>query len=331
MPELISVIIPAYNAAATLDDTLKSVRSQSYRDIEILIVDDGSRDETPTIGSRHAAVDDRVRVISQANGGVAAARNRGIADARGELIAPIDADDLWASTKLEKQIAMMAEGGPEVGLVYCWYAIIDAEAFIKGVAKPTSSGKVLSRLCENNFVGNGSSPLMRKDVMLAAGGYSTQLRAFGAQGCEDWLLYLHISEKYEFRVVEECLLGYRMVPGSMSRDGRQMLRSLRQVTGQILKRNPNLSQNLVNGDFNLSAWLFRRAMSGLCWSNATYIAAIVFMRHPRRFFLNFIPEMVKLSVRAIYRWIRHAPKNRFVIGSVGPEVQTSSRRSTRCA
>ena len=105
--------------------------------------------------SRHAAVDDRVGLICQANGGVAAARNRGIVEARGELIAPIDADDLWASTKLEKQIAMMVEGGPEVGLVYCWYAIIDAEAFIKGVAKPTSSGKVLSHLCENNFVGNG--------------------------------------------------------------------------------------------------------------------------------------------------------------------------------
>jgi hypothetical protein len=109
-----------------------------------------------------------------------------------------------------------------------------------------------------------------------------------------------------------------------------MVRSLRQVTGQILKRNPNLSRNLVNGDFNLSAWLFRRAMSGLSWSNAIYLAATVFMRHPGRFVSNFIPEMVELSVGAIYRWVRHAPKTRFVIGSVGTEVQTSSRRSSSC-
>jgi glycosyltransferase involved in cell wall biosynthesis len=329
MPELITVIIPAYNAAATLDRTLESVRSQSYRDIEILIVDDGSRDETPRIVERHAAADDRVRLIPQANGGVAAARNRGIAEARGKLIAPVDADDLWASTKLEKQIATMAEGGPEVGLVYCWYAMIDAEGFIKGIAKPTKSGKVLSCLCANNFVGNASSPLIRKDMMLAAGGYSTHLRAVRAEGCEDWLLYLRIAEKHEFRVVEECLVGYRMLPGSMSRDERQMLRSLRQVSGQILERNPDLSQNLVNGDFNLSAWLFRRAMSGLNLWTAAHLAAIVFTKHPKRFVLSFIPEMVRLSLAALDRWVRQAPKNRFAIGSAGEsQVQATCLRST---
>ena len=329
MPELITVVIPAYNAAATLDQTLESVRSQSYRNIEILIVDDGSRDETPSIVTRHAAADDRVRLISQANGGVAAARNRGIAEARGKLIAPIDADDLWASTKLEKQIATMAEGGPGVGLVYCWYAIIDAGGFINGIAKPTKSGKVLSSLCENNFVGNGSSPLMRKDVTLAAGGYSTQLRAARAQGCEDWLLYLRIAEKHEFRVVEECLLGYRMVPGSMSRDGRQMLRSLRHVSGQILERNPGQSQNLVKGDFNLSAWLFRRAICGLSLRSAAHIAAIVSLKHPKLFALSFIPEMVQLSLAALNRWIRQAPKDRFAIGSAGEsQVHTTCLRCT---
>jgi len=330
MQELVTVIIPAYNAGATLNQTLKSVRSQSYHATEILIIDDGSRDETRTIAQRHAAADLRVRLISQTNGGVAAARNRGIAEARGKLIAPIDADDLWASTKLEKQIAAMAEGGPEVGLVYCWYATIDAEGFIKGVAKPTHSGRVLSRLCENNFVGNGSSPLMRKDVVLAAGGYSTQLRAIGAQGCEDWLLYLRIAEKLEFRVVEECLLGYRKVPGSMSRDGRQMLRSLSHVTGQVLKRNPDLNQNLVNGDFNLGKWLFRRAVSGKSLSTATYLAAIVSTRHPKRFVSSFIPEMVTLSLAALYRWVRRAPKHRFAIGSVGgSQVQASCPDYTR--
>jgi glycosyltransferase involved in cell wall biosynthesis len=329
MEELITVIIPAYNAAATLNETLESVRSQSYRYIEILVIDDGSLDETPSIVTRHAAADDRVRLISQINGGVAAARNRGIAEARGNLIAPIDADDLWAGTKLEKQIAMMAESGPEVGLVYCWYAIIDAKGLVKGIAKPTHFGNVLSALCANNFIGNASSPLMRKDVILAAGGYSTQLRAVCAQGCEDWLLYLRIAEKHEFRVVEECLLGYRMVPGSMSRDGRQMLRSLRHVTDEILERNPDQSQNLVNGDFNLSAWLFRRAMSGTSLWNAANLAAIVSTKHPKRFAFSFIPEMVRRSFDALYRWVRRVPKNRFAIGSVGEsQVPVTCPRST---
>jgi glycosyltransferase involved in cell wall biosynthesis len=329
MAELITVIIPAYNAAATLDQTLESVRSQSYRYIEILVIDDGSLDETPSIVTRHATADDRVRLISQVNGGVAAARNRGIAEARGHLIAPIDADDLWASTKLEKQIATMAENGPEVGLVYCWYAFIDAKGLINGIAKPTYSGNVFSGLCANNFVGNGSSPLMRKDVMLAAGGYSTQLRAVCAQGCEDWLLYLRIAEKHEFRVVEECLLGYRMLPGSMSRDGRQMLRSWRLVTSEILEKNPDQSQNLVNGDFNFTAWLFRRAMSGKSLWTAANLAAIVSTKHPKRFAFSFIPEMVRLSLDAIYRWVRQVPKNRFAIGSVGEsQVSATCPRST---
>jgi glycosyltransferase involved in cell wall biosynthesis len=328
MAELITIVVPAYNAGATIDRTLKSVRSQSYRDIEILVVDDGSLDETPSIIARHAAADKRIRLITQANRGVAAARNRGIAEARGNLIAPIDADDLWSSTKLEKQIATMAEGGPDVGLVYCWYAIIDAEDLIEGIAKPTKSGKVLSCLCARNFVGNGSSPLMRKDVVLAAGGYSTHLRAVRAQGCEDWLLYLRIAEKHEFRVVEECLLGYRMVPGSMSRDIRQMLRSLRHVTGEILERNPDQSQNLMNGDFNLSAWLFRRAMSSINLQAAATIAAIVSTKHPKRFALSFIPEMVRLSLDRLYRLIRQPPKNRFAIGSVEEsQVQASCLHS----
>jgi glycosyltransferase involved in cell wall biosynthesis len=331
MRELVTVIIPAYNAGATLDQTLQSVRSQSYRDIEILIVDDGSRDQTPSIAARHAAADRRVRLISQANGGVASARNKGIAEARGTLIAPVDADDLWASTKLEKQIATMAEGGPGVGLVYCWYAIIDADNFIKGIAKPTSSGRVLSHLCENNFVGNGSSALMRKDVVLAAGGYSTQLRAVGAQGCEDWLLYLRIAENHEFRVVAECLLGYRMIPGSMSRDGRQMLRSLRHVTGQVLESNPELSQHLVKGDFNLSAWLFRRAISGRSVFTAAHLAAIVSKTHPSRFVFFFIPEMVQRSFAALYRWMRRAPKSRFVIGKVSESTPSTVARPGRAS
>jgi hypothetical protein len=111
-----------------------------------------------------------------------------------------------------------------------------------------------------------------------------------------------------------------------------MLKSLRQVTGQILKRNPDLRQNLVTGDFNLSTWLFRRALSGLSWSSAAYLAASVSIRHPKRFVLSFIPEMVKLSVGALYRWVRHAPKNRFAIGSVGEaQAQATSRRSRSCA
>lgn len=79
---LVTVVIPAYNAAHTIDETLRSVRSQTHRNLEILVVDDGSRDATPAIVANHAAIDARVRLIVQENAGVAAARNRGIAEAK---------------------------------------------------------------------------------------------------------------------------------------------------------------------------------------------------------------------------------------------------------
>lgn len=89
--DLVTVVIPAYNAAATIDETLLSVRSQSHRRLEILVVDDGSKDATAHIVQRHCAEDSRIRLIRQRNSGVAAARNRGVAEATGDFVAPIDA------------------------------------------------------------------------------------------------------------------------------------------------------------------------------------------------------------------------------------------------
>src|ERR1700674_400681 len=90
--DLVTVVIPAFNAARTIDETLRSVRSQTHRRLEILIVDDGSTDATPQIVERHVAEDRRIRLIRQPNAGVAAARNKGVVEAAGDLVAPIDAD-----------------------------------------------------------------------------------------------------------------------------------------------------------------------------------------------------------------------------------------------
>ena len=105
---LVGVVVPAYNAAATLDETLRSVRAQTHRALEIIVVDDGSLDDTAAIARRHAAEDERVRVLCQANAGVAAARNAGWQSSRADLIAFIDADDLWAPTKIERQLQALA-------------------------------------------------------------------------------------------------------------------------------------------------------------------------------------------------------------------------------
>src|SRR5437879_4343856 len=93
--DLVTVVIPAFDAARTIAETLHSVRSQTHRRLEILVVDDGSNDSTPQIVQRQGVEDRRIRLIQQPNAGVAAARNRGIAEATSDVVATIDADDLW--------------------------------------------------------------------------------------------------------------------------------------------------------------------------------------------------------------------------------------------
>lgn len=114
-PGTVSVVIPSYNRAHCLKRTVDSVLTQTYPPIEVLVVDDGSTDATPEVCRGFASP---VRCIRQQNGGVAVARNRGIAEARGELVALLDADDLWAPRKLEMQAAVFA-AFPEVGIVTC--------------------------------------------------------------------------------------------------------------------------------------------------------------------------------------------------------------------
>ena len=111
----VSVIIPAYNRAHYIREAIESALQQSHRPLEIIVVDDGSTDETPQILATYS---EPVRVFRQVNQGVAAARNLGVSHARGEYVAFLDSDDLWHPEKLEKQIERF-EADPELGLVHC--------------------------------------------------------------------------------------------------------------------------------------------------------------------------------------------------------------------
>ena len=236
----VSVVIPAYNAAATLDETLRSLRSQTYRALEIIVVDDGSTDDTRAIAERHAAIDSRVQVVTQDNAGVAAARNTGWHRARSDLIAFVDADDLSAPTRIERQVQVLQQGGERVGLVYCWTARIDSRGRMTGAYQTAcSEGDVLAQLVATNFVGNGSAALVRRQALIDAGGFDSGLRAAGAEGCEDYLLYFRVAEKYHFAVVPEHLVGYRSLPRNMSSNRARMLRSWLLVLDEIQARHPD--------------------------------------------------------------------------------------------
>lgn len=238
---LVSVIIPAFNAEAFIAQTLNSVLAQTYQNIEVWVIDDGSHDQTAAIVEQFIQQDQRIRLLRQENAGVAAARNLGIQKAQGTLIAPLDADDLWYPQKLEKQLQCLQEAGPQVGLVYAWSVHIDAEGYLTGGVNTSFwEGNIYLALAYRNFLGHASAPLIRRNCLDRVGGYRCELKALNAQGCEDRDLYLRIAEHYQFRVVPEFLIGYRQITSSMSNNDTVMARSHHLVWQAVQQRHPEI-------------------------------------------------------------------------------------------
>jgi glycosyltransferase involved in cell wall biosynthesis len=241
---LVSVIIPAYNVAATVERTISSVRNQTYSDLEIQVVDDGSIDETAAIVQRLADIDHRITLLRKPNGGLASARNYGIAHAGGEFIAPIDADDLWHPDKIKKQMAVMRDRGDQVGLVYCWSRAIDErDRVLFDITPCIFRGNVYTALILRNFLSSGT-PLVRRRCVEEVGGYDATLSSRGAPCCEDLKFNLDIAERCDFDLVPEFLFSYRVRAGSMSTDSDAMLRSYKVVIEEVRARHPELPARL---------------------------------------------------------------------------------------
>jgi glycosyltransferase involved in cell wall biosynthesis len=243
---LVSVVVPAWNAERTLEETLQSIAAQTYRSLEVLIVDDGSTDATATVAADFCAREPRARLIRTENGGVAAARNRAIVEAAGEWIAPIDADDLWHATKIEKQVAAALAAQERPGFVYCWHRLIDEESRVTGSGpRWVLNGRAFNQLAYLNVVENGSALLLLREAVLEAGGYDESLRAREAQGCEDVMLQLQVARRYPVAIVPEHLVGHRRHGHNMSDDFDRMVRSWRLVYGQVRSEGPGLPRRLV--------------------------------------------------------------------------------------
>lgn len=225
-PPLVSVILPAYNAQTTLGATLASVQAQTHENLEIIVVDDGSTDTTHDLVVAVQASDSRVRLIRQANAGVAAARNRALLEARGDWIAPLDADDLWHPQKLARQLSRLTLN-PSAGVCYCWSVDIDMASRVteRRLLVPLFEGWVYDELLLDNFLSNSSSPLIRVEDARSVGGWDTALRDANAQGCEDWDFYLRLARVTPFQLEPGFLVGYRQSDTAMSRDIRRMRRS----------------------------------------------------------------------------------------------------------
>jgi glycosyltransferase involved in cell wall biosynthesis len=205
----ISVIIPAYNAARFLPRCLNSVFAQTLKPAEVIVVDDGSTDDTAAVAAALGA-----RVISQANGGISAARNTGIRNASGDWLAFLDADDLWAPEKLERQAARIR---PETVLVYTGIRIFDDKGVRgeKPAIDPIAARKML-RYC--NPI-TPSTVLLRREAVAQIGGFRK-----GLDACEDWGLWFRLQPLGQFEAVPEPLTDYYVYPKSLSANPEKMLR-----------------------------------------------------------------------------------------------------------
>jgi glycosyltransferase involved in cell wall biosynthesis len=214
----VTVAIPAYNAMEYLPETLKSVLNQTYPDFEVIIVNDGSTDNI--VEWFTGIKDPRVKLISQINRGLAGARNTGIENARGEYIALVDADDVWESTKLEKQIRLL-DDDDDLEVTYTWASLINEKGESIGkIHKTEIEGKIWEQLLERNPI-KPSSVVLRRSCFDRVGLFDENLRSF----VEDWDMWLRLAKLYSFRAVKEPLLYYRERSSSVSKNWDAMQKS----------------------------------------------------------------------------------------------------------
>jgi glycosyltransferase involved in cell wall biosynthesis len=215
----ISVIIPAYNAARFLPRCLESVFAQTLKPEEVIVVDDGSTDNTAALAAVLGAT-----VFVRANGGLAAARNTGIRKAEGEWIALLDADDMWAPEKLERQAACIQFN---TVLVYTGIRIFDDKGVrSEQLAVDASIAKKMMRY--RNPI-TPSTVLARREMLMRDGGFREDLRA-----CEDWEMWVRLLRAGRFEAITEPLTDYYVYPSSLSADPERMLRALDQMIDTTL-------------------------------------------------------------------------------------------------
>ena len=205
----ISVIIPVFNGEKTIQETIDSILNQTFQNIELIIINDGSTDSTVQIINNIS--DSRIKLFSYANGGLSTSRNRGISLAQGEYISFIDADDLWTPDKLESQWQALQEN-PQADVAYSWTDYIDESSnFLKSGRRIKANGDAFSKLLLFNFLENGSNPLIRQKALEKVGDFD---RSICTAGDKD--MWLRLAANYNFVCVEKPQILYRISTNSMS-------------------------------------------------------------------------------------------------------------------
>ena len=260
---VISVIIPAFNAEATLGETVESVLQQTFSDFELLIIDDGSSDRTPDISQSFR--DYRLQYQRYENAGPATSRNRGAAIARGDYLSFIDADDRWTPDKLQQQWQAL-ETHPDAAVAYSWTNYIDEAGHLIRTGShldvtSDSNGQpqatdVLAYLLLGDFLENGSNVLLRREAFERVEGFDPSLTV-----AHDWDLFLRLAARYFFICVPQAHIQYRLSKTSISSQIERQETYCKLALERAYESCPGALKNLKNQSFiNLYYYLIYKAL-----------------------------------------------------------------------
>ncbi|MBD2344456.1 glycosyltransferase [Anabaena subtropica] len=267
---MISVIIPAYNCEKTIKETIDSVLRQSFTNFELIVINDGSQDGTLDIVSQ--IQDSRIKIFSFENAGGNVSRNRGLNLAVGKFISFLDADDIWMPNKLESQLEALHEN-PDFHVAYSWTDYIDEDGkFLISGRRVTLNGDVYQKLFINNFLENGSNPLIRKEALIALGGFDESLKA-----AQDWDMWLRLADKYSFVAVPFVQILYRVSSNSLSSNLVRQEKACMQVLEKAYQARSAIGNHILHLSIaNLYKYLACKALQKP-YSRSKSLAAIKFI------------------------------------------------------
>ncbi|MBD2175764.1 glycosyltransferase family 2 protein [Pseudanabaena sp. FACHB-1998] len=246
MPK-VSVIVPVYNVEKYIEETIRSVLSQTFTDFELIIVDDESKDRSIEICK--SFTDSRIKIIHQKNRGLAGARNTGIRHAQGEYLALLDSDDVWRSSKLEKHIQHLDQN-PSLGISYCSSEFINDESQSLGIYQIPQLKDITPEiiLCRNP-IGNGSAPVIRRealDEIKFQNNFYGEIEDFyfddqfrQSEDIECWLR-IAIQTNWQIAGIPEPLTLYRVNSGGLSANMMKQLDSWEKVIAKTRAYAPQL-------------------------------------------------------------------------------------------
>jgi glycosyltransferase involved in cell wall biosynthesis len=219
MNPLVSVVIPTYNRAQYIAETIESVLAQTYPNLEIIVIDDGSTDNTEEVVSKFIP---KIQYIKQKNSERGASRNHGLRLAKGEYISFLDSDDLWLPDKINEELNFFLKN-LSVGVVYSDAIQIAAEGNpLKFLKRKTFSGKVTEKLLENNFVSMGAH-LIRTDAIRKIDGFREERELSGS---EDWEMWIRLSTITDFAHLHKTTSKIRTHPANTMNNADGMNRSM---------------------------------------------------------------------------------------------------------